>query len=289
MCGVVNLFGGIEAVGGLDTKIRVAIDNGFEQILVPKVCAANYDKRLKLQIEVIEVRTFYEALMHTLVDGLLILKALAEIEEKLKVATGEVAKFTKNLKPVTSTNLSDYSSVFTDAKKVKGVGIDWTATIASVEKLKDLLSTRLSRAAGTSPGLSVAQLDQILTTMQSLKSLDMDFTKFSKAFDGSSKSLQSLGASFVNYKNHVKKAQASVGAGGTGGGSGSGPGSSSSDQTTMIVSISVGAVVLLIILGIVIGIYLYLHHVHKLEQPVSKEDDKKPCSIAKSKDEMRTK
>lgn len=87
----------------------------------------------------------------------------------------------------------------------------------------------------------------------------------------------------------LKKAQASVGAGGTGGGSGSGPGSSSSDQTTMIVSISVGAVVLLIILGIVIGIYLYLHHVHKLEQPVSKEDDKKPCSIAKSKDEMRTK
>lgn len=124
------------------------------------------------------------------------LKSLAGIGGELRTVVNEVINF-KNLLPAFSANLLDYGGVFIQATKIKGIAIDCPAFIASLEKLKNILASWFFSK------LSIDQLDKIMISLE----FHLDFSKFSKALNGSAESLQALEMHFAKYKDTLKKAK----------------------------------------------------------------------------------
>lgn len=122
------------------------------------------------------------------------LKSLYGLESELNRIKKEAGTFMKTVKPVNSTKLSDYSEIFQAVKSVKGVSMNLSAIIGSVEILKIRLPSRTRRAAS---GLTKAQLDDLLKLFRHLQIFDT--AVYSAAFDSSAKFLQALESSFTEY------------------------------------------------------------------------------------------
>ncbi|PIC41866.1 hypothetical protein B9Z55_009136 [Caenorhabditis nigoni] len=182
------------------------------------------------------------------------LDSLVMMEASLDETWQSLESWKSSLKNPESTNLIDHHEIFAKAKAVSGLSLDLLEIGTSLEKL-------IGETADTQ---KKAKLEELLKMVDQMAMIGMEFSRYSKSFDDSKKTLTALDTFFASFAKNPSKPPGSPGSPGSSGSSGSSW--SSAFSTTQIpagsfnympILIGVLALVVLIAVSILFRIFGY--------------------------------
>ncbi|PIC41862.1 hypothetical protein B9Z55_009134 [Caenorhabditis nigoni] len=164
------------------------------------------------------------------------LDSLIMMEASLDEMYQSLESWKSSLKNPESTNLIDHHEIFAKAKAVSGLSLDLLEIGTSLEKL----------IGETTDAQKKAKLEKVLKMVDEMAFVGMEFSRYSKSFDDSKKTLTALDVFFASY------AKSPPGSSGSFASSTTQNPAESPDHTTLLICVIASILVLIMIVGCVL-------------------------------------